>query len=43
MLAENRTEQIEYRDKRTLWYENYQNSDAWLDSYSELYTAVANL
>ena len=39
----NRTEQIEYRDKRALWYENYQNSDAWLDSYSELYTAVANL
>jgi len=43
MLAENRAEQIEYYDKRVLWCENYQNSDAWYDSYSELYTTVANL
>ena len=43
MLAENRTEQIEYRDKRALWYESYQNSDVCHNSYSELYTAIANL
>jgi hypothetical protein len=43
MLAENRTEQIEYYDKRVIWCENYQNSDACHNSYRELYTVVANL
>ena len=43
MLAENRTEQIEYYDKRVIWCENYQNSEACHNSYRELYTVVSNL
>ena len=39
----NSAEQIEYRNKRALWYESYQNSDVCHNSYSELYTTVSNL
>lgn len=39
----NLAEQIEYRDKRSAWYLNYQGSDAWNDCYEELFTTITNL
>ena len=43
MLAENHTEQIEYRDKRALWYEGYMANAAHTTCFEELYTAVEAL